>query len=407
MSYIEDVNIQEQDTGNIDAFGRKRVSQVTTQFDMKQIHDNLPLFVDTVTNGTATSTHSTTEAHSALTTTSNGDWVKSQTKQKFNYQSGKSQLIFLTCNNFGSDGDGVTKRIGYFSSSTTTPFTADLDGLFIQSDNSGVSINAYKTGTLISQVYQSSWNIDKLDGTGKSGITVDWDKNIIFIIDFEWLGVGRVRFGCVIDGLIYYFHNSNAANNITGVYMSSPNHSLRWELIQTGSIAGTFNFICGSVNSEGGLNKLGKILSSNVGTNFINANNTSTVYALIGIRLQSAKSDTLIDLLDFSVLSATNDNQLIEAWLNPTIAGTFTYSNVTNSSVQVALGATNGSNTVTNGTRLFSKYIAAKSAPSMSIENAIRLGCSMAGVLDTIVLTTRPLTSNSDVYGGISWRELA
>ncbi len=186
--------------------------------------------------------------------------------------------------------------------------------------------------------------------------------------------------------------------------MSSPNQPLRWEIIQGGATAGQFNYICGSVNSEGSLNQIGKILSDNLGTTWVNANSTSSKYALLGIRLQTTKADTFVDILDYSVLSKTADNQLVEVWLNPTITGTFTYSSVTNSSVQIAKGA---GATSSGGTLLFSAYVSQQTAESVKIENAIRLGMSMAGVQDEIVLTTNPLTSNSDVFGAISWRELA
>lgn len=405
MSNLENVNIQWQDTGNIDAFGRARVSQVTTQFDAKQLHDNLPLFIDEETIGTGAAAHSTTEARSQLTTAATSDVVILQTKQRFNYQSGKSQLVFMTFDNFQAETN-ITKRIGYFSSSTSTPFTADLDGLFLESDGD-VSINIYKSGTLTEQTDQSSWNIDPLDGSGESGITVDWQDSQILIIDFEWLGVGRVRWGLVIDGLIVYFHESNHANSTSGVYMSSPNQPLRWELRQSGAGSGTFNVICSSVNSEGSLNKLGKILSENLGTTHVNANSTSNKYALLGLRLQTAKVDTLVDLINYSILSTTSDDQLIEVWLNPTVAGTFTFNSVTNSSVQVAKGAADGSNTVTGGTLLYSRYITAQDATPVNLQSSIRLGMAIDGTLDEIVITCNPLSNNSDVLASIDWRELA
>jgi len=405
MSNLENVNIQWQDTGNIDAFGRARVSQVTTQFDAKQLHDNLRLFIDEETIGTGAAAHSTTEARSQLTTAATSDVVILQTKQRFNYQSGKSQLVFMTFDNFQAETN-ITKRIGYFSSSTSTPFTADLDGLFLESDGD-VSINIYKSGTLTEQTDQSSWNIDPLDGSGESGITVDWQDSQILIIDFEWLGVGRVRWGLVIDGLIVYFHESNHANSTQGVYMSSPNQPLRWELRQSGAGSGTFNVICSSVNSEGSLNKLGKILSENLGTTHVNANSTSNKYALLGLRLQTAKVDTLVDLINYSILSTTSDDQLIEVWLNPTVAGTFTFNSVTNSSVQVAKGAADGSNTVTGGTLLYSRYITAQDATPVNLQSSIRLGMAIDGTLDEIVITCNPLSNNSDVLASIDWRELA
>jgi hypothetical protein len=404
MSNIEDVNIAWQDTGNIDAFGRARVSQLTTQFDSKQLHDNLPLFIDEELLGTATSVHDTDEANTTLSTLAITDFAISQTKERFNYQSGKSQMILMTCTNFEVQTD-VVKRIGYFSTLTTTPFEGKADGLYFMSDGE-ISVNIYKTGTLTEKTIQSAWNIDKLDGTGESGITIDWSKNIIFLIDFEWLGVGRVRWGVVIDGLIVYFHESLHANNTTGVYMSSPNQPLRWEIRQNGATAGTFKFICASVNSEGSLNALGKVLSANLGNTHVNANSTSTKYAIIGAQVQASKIDTLVEVLTFTALGLTNDDFLWELWWNPAVTGTFTYTPITSSAVAIAKGSATGGNTVSGGSLLSSGYGSSSSAIREKIESALRLGMTIDGTLDTVVLSVQPLSSNLDILGSITWREL-
>jgi len=404
MSFIEDVNVQEQDTGNIDAFGRKRVSQVTTQFDMKQLHDQLPLFIDFDSVGTISNTHSTTDANTTLTTSSSGDWIKAQTKQRFNYQSGKSQLMFLTCTNFELETN-VAKKIGYFSSSTVSPYTADLDGLYFESSGD-VSINIWKTGTNIETTKQSSWNLDTMDGTGVSGITVDWSKNIIFCIDFEWLGVGRVRWGLVIDGLIYYVHESLHANETTGVYMSSPNQPLRWELIQSGAGSGTFKFICGSVNSEGSLNQVGK--DGGIGDDgaHLNANNTSTWYYAIGIKLTSTRLDTLIDVLGASLKSDTNDSFEYRICMNPTYAGTVTYNSVTDYSIEYGLGAT--ANTVSAfGSILKAGFGDAKTLIDVDLKTALRLGANIDGTPDELIVMVKPHGSNLDIHRAINWRELS
>jgi len=411
MSYIEDVNTVRQDTAESDAFGRLRVSQLNSQLDLKQLHDNLPLFYSQYISGNGTITHSEDEAHSELASLSSPAVIMLQTKQRANYASGKSQEILMTFNDFALETNAV-KRVGYFTHlDSTAGYDTDLDGLWLESDgaNSVVSINVYKTGTQIESTAQASWNLDPLDGTGESGLTWDWDGNTIFFLDFEWLGIGRIRWGVVHDGIVIYFHESNFSQASTGVYMSTPNQPIRATLRQTGAGTASFNFICSTVGSEGAINKLGKILSDNLGTSIINANSTSNVYALLGISLQSAKADTLVDLLDFSVLATTNDNQLIQIWLNPTVAGTFTYNNVTNSAVAIAKGDTGGgasTTTVTGGTLLYSQYVSSQTATPINLENAIRLGMDIDFTTDKIVLTTRPLTTNSDVTGSITWREL-
>lgn len=395
------------DTPNFDAFGRFRVSELTSQLDLKQLHDSLPLFYDIELIGSGITVHTEAEARTQLRTSANADAAIMQTKQRANYQSGKSQLTFQTFNSFHLETN-IVKRIGYFTHLTSTsPFDVLLDGLWLESSGAAVTINVNQTGTSTESTAQGSWNVDNLDGSGPSKINIDWSKNIIFSVDFEWLGLGRIRWSIVHNGIIIVFHESNHTNaTATGVYMSSPNQPLRAEIRQTGAGSGTLNYVCSTVASEGSTNKLGTILSDNLGTTHVNANSTSNKYALLGLRLNSGFADTLVDILDFSVLAETSDDQLVEVWLNPTVAGTFTYASVTNSSCQTAKGAAGGTNTVTGGTLLFSQYISAQTATPIQIENAIRLGMNIDFTVDEIVLTANPLTSNSDVLGSISWREL-
>jgi len=404
MSFLNTKSIRWDDTANIDAFARARVSQVNTLIDIKQLYDSQPLFIDIVENAGGLATHSTVNARTELTTASSGDYVIAQTKQRFNYQSGKSQQIFMTFADFAIETD-VTKRIGYFSSSSSAPYTASFDGWFLENDGTTVRIKVYRSGTEVFNVAQASWD-DPLNGSGDSGITVDWALAQIIMVDFEWLGVGRLRFNLVIDGTVVQFHTLNVSNQTSQVWSSSPNQPLRWELRQGGATSGSFNYICSTVGTEGSINTVGKVFSANLDTNHVNANNTSRKYALLGIRLNSSNLDTLVDLIDFSVLSTTADNQLIEVWLNPTVAGTFTYNSVTNSGAQIAKGASGGTNTVTGGSLLFSQYVSRQRATTVVVDNAIRLGSALDGTLDEIVITCNPLTNNSDVFASLTWREL-
>lgn len=396
---------------NLDAFGRLRVSELTTLIDIKQIHDEAPIFIDQVQNATGSSVYNTGESSTTLSTSASGDYAISQTKQRFNYQSGKSHFINFTMYGFEAQAN-VTKRIGYFSSATTGNYDTALDGLFMESDGSSVSTNIYRNGTLIAQTLQADWD-DPLNGTGASGITVDWSKDQIILVDFQWLGVGRVRWYVDIDGVAYLFHESKHANVIEKVYMKSPNQPLRWEIRQTGAGSGAMTYVCASVSSEGAQNIIGKSFSEDLAEAYVNANTSGTYYALLGIELQATKVDALIDVIDFSMLVGTNDNVHWELLLNPSVAGTFNYVAQSNSAVSIAKGDTAGNpstNTVTGGTRLSSGYVKGGNNSGdfdKEIQNAIRLGVTIAGVTDNIVLVCTPMTgdANLDVSGSIGWRE--
>ena len=110
-------------------------------------------------------------------------------------------------------------------------------------------------GTTI-RVAQEDWNIDKLDGTGPSGITLNSSKAQILWMDIEWLGVGSVRIGFVIDGAFIHCHTFHHSNIIESTYITSGSLPLRYEIANTGITTSTSNLkqICSSVISEGGYN---------------------------------------------------------------------------------------------------------------------------------------------------------
>lgn len=411
MTLIRNTNIGFQDSPAIDAFDRLRTSEPLTLFDSKQLYDKQPLFWDEVTNGTATSVHSTTNASTTMSVSANNDFVIRQTKRRFNYQPGKSQSILCTLT-LGATTANVTKRVGLFNSNTTTPFASNYDGYYLEDNGSNVGLVISKNGTP-NRVEQGSWNQDNFDGTGPSGINLDWTKSQIFFIDYEWLGVGRVRMGFVIDGILYYAHHFNHANSVTSVYCSTPNHSLRYEIRSTGGSA-SMQHICSSVSSEGGSEDNGIVRSINTNGTHLDANTENTLYALIGVRLKTTHLDTVVKILNIaSQIHTTSDRLLWEIRFNPTVAGTFTYSDVTNSSLQRALGAT--TNTVTSGTIIDSGFVESGGAfsggagsTSRGINNALKLGSNIDGTRDTIILCVKPIAGSTDVdvEGSITIREL-
>jgi hypothetical protein len=230
-------------------------------------------------------------------------------------------------------------------------------------------------------------------------------KSQIGFFDYEWLGVGRVRFGFYIDGQPIYCHELLNTNNLSVVYMSTPNLPLRYSIENDGTgPAASLVHICSSVASEGGVNELGVLRHRD--SNTVSGLAAGTVYALLGFRLKSTYIGTSVLFENISAIATgQNDKCHWELRFNPTVAGTFNYLDETNSAVQYAVGAV--TNTVTGGTEIDGGYFT-DSAPSLStITNALRLGSSIAGTSDTIVLCVRPITNNIAVQGSVTWRELS
>jgi hypothetical protein len=234
-------------SANGDAFSRLRVSEPFTLGDYKHLYGIDSNFIEHTENG-GTLTFQSNQACARLTTTSNtASRVVHQSKFYHHYMPGKSQLI-LSSFNFYDPVSNVTKRTGYYD---------DNNGIYFEQTGSGVLnivLRSYVSGSVVeTRVPQSSWSVDKCNGTGASNFNMVINKTQLLFIDFQWLGVGKVRVGFAHLGQFIVAHEFIGSNNLPTVYMSTPNLPIRCELLNTGvTSGGYFDQICSTVMSEGG-----------------------------------------------------------------------------------------------------------------------------------------------------------
>ena len=382
---------------NTDAFARLRVSNSQTVFDSKQIADNQPLFWDDQEfSGAGTS--STYNANQASTTLSVGVVAGKrvrQTYRSFNYQTGKSQLVLLTCV-LGAPTAGITRRIGQFN---------DNNGFMVLSTPTSlaVGIRSFTSGAAVDTIVnQAAWNVDKLDGTGTSGITIDPTKTHIAFFDYQWLGVGAVRFGFVIDGQPIYVHQFNNANNLAVVYTSTPNLPLRYEIENDGTgVASDLVHICSTVITEGGRQDTGVIRGLNRANNTLITNNNLDLYPLVGLRLKTAYLGSFVRYIDHQILCNTTAEYAWYVILKPTVVGVApTWIPVTNSSVEYAFPA--NTTTVTGGiviaSGLGSDTNQNRGGTNGIIESDLAIGANIAGVSDEIYLCVQRITGTTETF---------
>ena len=85
--------------------------------------------------------------------------------------------------------------------------------------------------TVNTRIPQSSWNIDKMDGTGLSQYNIDPRKMQMWYIDYTWYGAGAIRWGFKDQrGEVKYVHRLAHAGNQTEAYMRSGNLPARYEV---------------------------------------------------------------------------------------------------------------------------------------------------------------------------------
>lgn len=321
MSYFSEISLR--DTANIDAFSRLRVSQPNAVFDAQFTYNLAPLVYEPITNGSgATVTHDSTNrmALMAFSSTGTGGKAYMQSFEHVRYQPGRSQQIFITFI-MGSGVSNVLKFAGYSDGTNGVEF--QLSGTTKQFVLYSGTSNGNQTAT------QDNWNLDKLDGTGVSGLTLDTSKVQILIIDLQALYAGRVRVGFDIGGTVYYAHQFLAANSITSPYIQSANLPIRCGMTCTGTVSATMNFLCCSVMSEGGAEDLpgrgfaidGTVTASSGARTHILSIRPKTTFNSIANRIQF--------ILEAVHLLVTGNNPVLwELCIGQAISGTTTYNDV-------------------------------------------------------------------------------
>jgi hypothetical protein len=389
---------------NTDAFGRLRVSNPLTIFDSKNIMSQNTLFNSTTANGgTVSYTANKSTVNLNVTEAASSKTIR-QSNRVMSYQPGKSLLIFNTFV-MNTQTTNLKQKVGLFDAN---------NGIFFQDTGTGYQIvrRTYTSGAAVdTEVNQSAWNGDKLDGTGASGFTLNAATSNILFIDIEWLGVGSVRVGFVINGQLITAHTFNNANSLTTVYMQTANLPIRYEIERTGTLAAatyTLQQICSSCISEGGYSPEG--LQQMIGTSQINAGvNLSTIntyYNIATIRIKSGRPYAVIVPAGIDVLNISNNDFEWGLFINATLASSFSYTSFSDN-VEYDLQTTAFS---TAGTRIAGGYMGGKTAPFTLggdfIAFSNQLGQTISGTSDTLTLGVRTGSANGDVSGLIKWYDL-
>ena len=276
-----------------DAFGRLRISDSFTLFDSKFDYQDNQKF-STVTASGGASTHSLANSSMILsTTTTSGSKVYRESYRVMPYQPGKSLLTLVTFN-MESPKANVRMRAGNFSLS---------NGIFFQSNSavSSICLRSNSSGTVSDTVVnQADWNVDTLDGSGDannpSGVEFNADKSQVFWNDIEWLGVGTVRAGFVINGQYVICHVFHHANGINGTYMTRASLPIRYEIENISATSGNTQMhqICSTVMSEGGYEQHGRPRTISRTTPVVaNLSSTGTWSPVCSMRLKAGKEDAV------------------------------------------------------------------------------------------------------------------
>lgn len=394
---------------SIDAFGRLRTSNPHTLFDSSHRYKDNGLWATSNTAGT-TYTHNANSGLIQLTlpTTADAEIVRETTKV-FAYQPGKSLLV-LNTGVFAAPKANLRQRMGYFGSN---------NGIYLEADGTDVFIvkRSYISGSVVNtRIAQANWNVDTLLGnvsSSPSKITLDISKAQIFWTDIEWLGVGSVRCGFIIDGKFVHCHSFHHANIVDSTYITTASLPLRYEIKNTGTTASssTMKQICSTVISEGGyeLRGLQQAISIPI-TSARTLPTAGTFYPIVSLRLKTTALDAIVILTAISTIADTSSNFNWQVRANPTTTGGTWVSAGTDSSVEYNITGTGTS----DGRILASGYFTATQSTSVSID-ILREALftfqlernSLTGTPFEISLVMAAKTNNEGVYASLDWEEIS
>jgi len=407
-----------------DSFARLRTSNPETIFDSKfpyfdsgdLITSEQTLFWDESVSGTGRVAHSgdtvgngglgINQASIVLQTngTANGATAIRQTKEYFNYQPGKGHLILMT-GVIGALKTNVSSKMGYFDSNNG--IYLEMAGtqyqIVLRSDISGSIVN-----TVVSR---SAWTYngvnDAFDGSGASGINLDFTKMQLMIIDFAWLGSGKIRIGFILDESIYYVHSFEYSNLQSTPHLRTPNLPLRYEITNTGTAASSTSLyqVCGTVISESGYDVRGVVKSFKRNSALVNISSTvTTLTPILSIRLKPNFNRCVIIPESISIMCDTNDSIGIDLVLNGTLTGA-SFSNYASSIIQKDVSAT----AISGGVTILSDITSSqnRNAAIQNKNNPLRIVSNFVGTADILTLCANSFSGTAaSVAGAITWREL-
>lgn len=385
-----------------DSFNRLRISDPFTIFDSANRYKKDINYNETCVGTGTTVTFNLNESTLDLIvgTGASSELIR-ESKKVFPYQPGKSLLI-LHSFAFATAKDNLRQRVGYFGAN---------NGIFFEQlgTEKFLVLRSYVSGAIDERrIPQSQWNGYRFDGSEFYIRNLDPSKGNIFWCDIEWLGVGDVRVGFVVDGKPIVAHTFHNENIYTTTYMTTASLPLRQEISNVAGTSSTsiMKAICSTVISEGGYQaKTGLNFISSGINNPIDLGTAGTRRPIVSIRLNSNTLDAVVLPVQADIACTTNDIIQYELVLNGSIGSSVPWVRYSStSSVDYSIGGTS----ISGGIVINAGFTVQKTAGEIGgIDNfSTQLGRYLNGTSDIITLVCSSNGNNSDIVGALGWYEL-
>ncbi len=407
---VNDLGVSVELVNTADAFGRLRTAQPVTRTDFTFTYDKQPMAFDEIITGSGAATHNANLRAVLLSTGGNGSGAGAKLTQRFYapYTPGNSQYIVMTGNlNYAGlnaiQMANIRAEIGYGDAANGVGFLFDAQGaaVFLRTSVGGAPAETV--------IYQADWNQN-------TALSVDWTKSQIFIIDFQSLAVGRIRFYLDRAGVAVLVHEIYNDNVRSGPYWQIGSAPPYWSVINTGVAGATGQVlaICCTVKSEGG-----EHLLELPGFHFAASNDVTPVTVsnsmipVLSIQIKTTfNSLTNRGLVIPTLAGFSNDNPIhYHLVLNPTLTG----ASFTSVDAQSLVNVDRSASALSNGRIISEGYVgsgtpgAARAAGAeRSLLGKIPLSVNALGTIGDIltVAAERVGSQNAATTIALEWKEI-
>lgn len=371
------------------AFGELSVSNLTPRIQLQFPYTINSDSVNTTTTGSGTVTHSAPFAVCSTTAATNSS-ANLSSKNNLHYRTGEGGSCLFT----------AVFTTGVANSIQEVGLGDAVNGLFFGYNGSTFSINL-RNNSVDGYIPQSSWNKDKMNGSGSSGMTLDPTKGNVFKIQYQWLGFGNINFFVEnqFTGSFVLVHQISYSNQNTVTSVTNPSMPLWIKVSNTTNntnivvkVPSMACFVEGNVVDLGLVNSISNAKSGvTTQVNVLTIQNKST--------FNSIPNKKFVQPLNLSIANTSNADATFKLILNTTLGGTPSYTDISTATSVVSFDV--AGTTISGGRVLGTYYL------NGNTNSQIRVDYIPMNLNNSDILTISATSSGAAIVASaaITWSE--
>lgn len=360
ITIVDTVKSNQVEVDNLSktAFEELRIAEKTSVIDLKSLFGKTTLRDIYTSNGTGAVNNTIGAGEYELTVSAANDMAQLSSAERGRYLAGAVAEIGLGVRNTVNTLSNTQEaRWGYFDNS---------NGFYYLLNSNGLNCAVLRNGQELI-IPRSNFNLDRLDGSGPSGVNLSVSNGIIYKIQFSWYGYGGIDFLVSTKGIdnvqrLIPCHRHFTSNQTSVI---NPNLHIRAELKNNTTDSNASLYIAGRQFSI-----LGKYLPNRrINTAYLNVPSPSTgsFSPILSIRRKADYCGVALKL--FSADFIAGCDIFVEIRVKTTLSGPTNFVNIPNQiATETAVEEDTSSTGVSGGIVIWAGIIPADKSSLKQVE---------------------------------------